>query len=907
MTHTTSAVPTPATVDRGHPRTAARPAIDDRARARLRSNVAVAARIVPTHYPLRTFIAVNPLDGLRHLPFETAAFRAGELYGARATLSEERYRDHHSQGRITTADLDHALSRRYPHLAFGSPRPAVLRDPAGRTLDALDVLRADLLHGAPAPDPVRVYRTRSEQIAPDVADRIDELSSRWCAARLTADTSTWPMPDHPDGFFAAWHALAHRDPTLPGPVRAALRTVPVRADDAALAALDALGVDEAAHRDHLIAHLTRQPGWAAHIRWHNDHTAPPRILLLDHLAIRLTYEAVLLAGLRSPATPATTPALAAASRPTGLARRTTDVCEALGVTRPSEQEYREVARLLTTLPVPDRAFVWLDAFEHHYRDDLLRRLPAADLAPAAASGPLPGTLTTGGRPVAQVVCCIDTRSEGLRRHLEGLGDYRTVGFAGFFAVAIRYTGLAGGAAGDLCPVLISPTFAVAETPTPGTDAVARRHLAGLRVTTGAHAAFENAQHDTVSPFALAEAAGWFAGPAGAVRTVAPRAGAAIARILRRRVVPPASTEVSIESGFGIADRITYARVALGTMGLVRGFARLVVFCGHGSTTTNNPYQAALDCGACGGQRGGPTARTAAALLNDPAVRHGLAAEGIDIPDDTWFLAAEHDTAADRISVLDDHLVPAGHHGDLARVRRDLDAAGALLTAERNAALPQAPRRARTDPERAARHARTRSADWAQVYPEWGLAGNAAFIVGPRASTRGIDLQRRAFLHSYRHHDDPDGTVLETILTAPLIVAQWINAQYHFSSVAPQVFGAGSKTIHNVLGGIGVLSGHAGDLQLGLPWQSVAVGDTLIHEPMRLLAVIHAPTQLIDTIVGRNRILQELLGGEWFTFTAPDPLTGGWSRRTAGGWQPWAAGPGPATPTIESDHDQGTPR
>ena len=875
---------------------------NDRARSRLRSNVAVAARILPTHYPLRTFIAVNPLEGLRHLRFETAAFRAGELYGARATLSEGAYRDYYAQGRITSDDLDHALCRRYSHLAGSSESESssqsVATTSAGGAFDALGVLRADLLFGAPAPDPVRVYRTRSEQIAPSVADQIDQLSSRWCAAYLTADTTAWPMAEHADGFYAAWRLLAHRDPTLSRSIRSSLRAAPERADDAALSALDTLGVIDAAHRDYLIAHLTQQPGWPAHIRWHNGHTAPSRIVLLDYLAIRLTYEALLLDGRRPPATPATTLAPGVASQPAGLSRRTADVCAALGITRPSDQQHHDVARLLAMLPVNDRTLVWLDAFEHHYRDELLHRLPVRDVCAGNGSGTArgfavespaaPGAGSPATRPNAQVVCCIDTRSEGLRRHLEGRGNYETLGFAGFFAVAIRYTDLAAGASNDLCPVLIQPSFSVTETPAPGTGLKARRHLAGLQVLTGAHGAFHSAKDDTVSPFALAEASGWFAGPVSAARTVAPRAGSAMARLVRRRVVPPTSTQVSIETGFGITDRVLYARIALSTMGLIRDFARLVVFCAHGSTTSNNPYQASLDCGACGGQRGGPTARTATEMLNNPAVRSGLREQGIDIPDDTWFLAAEHDTATDQIAVLDEHLIPVGHHGDLARLCADLEEAGRLLAAERSVLLPNTSRRARTNPTQAHRHARTRSADWAQVYPEWGLAGNAAFIIGPRAQTRGIDLHRRAFLHSYQQQqDDGDGTVLETILTAPLIVAQWINAQYYFSTVAPRVFGAGSKTIHNVLGGVGVLSGHAGDLQLGLPWQSVANGNTLVHEPMRLLTVIHAPTQRIDTIVDRNPILQELLSGEWFTFTAPDESTGTWHRRTATGWQPWS--------------------
>ncbi|MEO9238038.1 MAG: DUF2309 domain-containing protein, partial [Jatrophihabitantaceae bacterium] len=660
-------------------------------------------------------------------------------------------------------------------------------------------------------------------------------------------------------------------------------------------------------RDYLTAHLTRQPGWAAHIRWHSEHgghQAPARIDLLDYLALRLTYETLLLVGHDRPQVPATTATPNSAVRPAGLAARAATACTALGIEGPSAPELAAVARALTTLPATDRGEVWLEAFEHHYRADLLTALlpgPGAPPARTPDSAPAPATPPTStaaaestmaaARPPAQLVCCIDTRSEGLRRHLEALGDYETLGFAGFFAMPIRYTDLADGAPSDLCPVLIQPAFAVTETPATTADArldtaaAARRHLNGLQTLTGADTGFHHAKDDPLSPFALAEAAGWVAGPLSAAKTLAPRRSAKVARRLRRRVTPPLPTDISIGTALTVADRAHYARVALATMGLTRNFARLVVFCAHGSTTTNNPYQAALDCGACGGQRGGPTARTAAAILNDPAVRAELAAHGISIPTDTWFLAAEHDTATDHVTTLDDHLTPTSHHHDLEQLRRDLTLTGQRLSVERCADLPATPSRARTAPGRGARHAGTRSADWAQTYPEWGLAGNAAFIIGPRAHTRGLNLHRRVFLHSYRHQDDPDGAALETILTAPLVVAHWINSQYYFSTVAPGVFGAGTKTIHNVLGGVGVLSGHAGDLQLGLPWQSVATADTLVHEPMRLLTVIHAPTDRTDTIIDRNPILQELLHGQWLTFTAHDDATGAWHLRTPTGWQP----------------------
>ncbi len=829
----------------------------DAQRARLRADVSLAARVVPTHYPVETFIAVNPLAGLEGLPFEQAVRRAGDLYGMPGTLDEPTFRGLHEEGRIGDDDLDRALVLRYP----GVSREPELRI-GHRLVSPLELLRADMLHGLGGPKPERRFVTRSEEQAPAVAEAVDAQTSKWCAAFFGA--AAWPMPGRENGFYPAWRALAPADRTVSRAARKDLARAADRADDAVLAALARIGVGDDDRIVYLQAHLTRMPGWAAHAQWCAGRDAG--IDVLDYLAMRLTYESVLLAHHRGRGT---------AVRPGERAgipsarRRAAHLSAVLGAGPVTGAELSAAARVLTALPVTAREMLWQNAFEARYRDGLLAAL-------AAPEGPAVAAHT-------HVVTCIDTRSEGLRRHLESLGGYDTLGFAGFFAVAIRYTDVLGGAAQDLCPVLIAPNHDVAETPAPGADQVAARRVAGMAGLAGAESAFHTAKEAFAAPFALAEAAGWAAAPLSAAKTLAPALSAGVRRRLRDAVAPDAPTVIDL-AGMHHGDQVLFAQVALTTMGLTRGFSRLVVLCAHGSTTENNPYQASLDCGACGGQAGAPNARTAVAILNRPEVRAGLSGLGIDIPAETLFVAAQHDTAADRITLLDRHLIPAGYRSDLDRLDRDLRRAGSALAAERCAALPGAGRG--LAPRRAARHVATRSSDWAQVYPEWGLAGNAAFIVAPRAVTRGIDLGRRTFLHSYEASVDTDGSALETILTAPLVVAQWINCQYYFSTVAPRVFGAGTKTIHNVVGTVGVISGHSGDLQLGLPWQSVSDGDRPLHEPMRLLAVVQAPLDRIDMIVERNPLLQQLFGNDWVALAAREDSGRPWQRWTRAGWKSW---------------------
>ncbi|MBC7375284.1 MAG: DUF2309 domain-containing protein [Frankiales bacterium] len=839
------------------------------ARLRLRSQVAQAARILTPTWPITTFIAVNPLGGLENRPFADATRLAGELFGARGALPETAFRAAYREGRVTDRDLTAAL-RRLDLLGGTS-----LRFGAGSmTPDQLWL--ADLLHGTPAPGPRRRTATRSTREAPKLADTVDAQTTKWCAAFLDTGQAAWAMPGRRLGFYCAWRELAHRDRTLTRPVRSRLGSLPAHGEDACLAALDALAISQPDRVDYLQAHLTQLPGWAAHVRWRAEQTPQHepgqpdgRIDLVDYLAVRLSYEAALLTD-----HPCATEGAVVPSQQVETAdRRARRVAEVLDV-QASESQLAVAAQVLGRLPVEQRELLWLDAYEGHYRDDLLAQLTRR----ASVGAP------SRGRPAAQLICCIDARSEGLRRHVETVGHYETLGFAGFFAVAIRYRELAGGMPSALCPALIQPRNDITELPAPDAPARAARQLAGRRALAGAETAFHTAKDGPASPFALAEAAGWAAGPLAAAKTLVPGATGALRSHLHRRAAPPAPTTLTVTDGFTADERVLFATAALTMMGLHAGFGRLVVLCGHGSTTENNPYAAALDCGACGGNRGAPNARTAAVILNGQDVRTRLAEAGIVIPSDTWFVAAEHDTARDRVDLLDRHLVPPTHLTELDQLAADLAIAGARLSAERCASLPGAP--TRRTPRTARRHVRSRSSDWAQVYPEWGLAGNAAFIIGPRAMTAGLDLHRRTFLHSYDAALDGDGAALETILTAPLVVAQWINCQYYFSTVDPTTFGSGTKTIHNVVGGIGVLSGHNGDLRPGLPWQSVAVGSRLVHEPMRLLAVVQAPLDRIGDIVDRNTVLTQLIGNDWISLAARERPTDPWFRHTPHGWMSW---------------------
>ena len=212
------------------------------------------------------------------------------------------------------------------------------------------------------------------------------------------------------------------------------------------------------------------------------------------------------------------------------------------------------------------------------------------------------------------------------------------------------------------------------------------------------------------------------------------------KLIRDGIVqPPEKKEVPFQPDisdshphFSLEDQITLARQSLNSMGIGKTLARVVLFCGHGAETANNPYKASLDCGACGGHAGGPNAQLAAAVLNKDAVRAGLAADGLCVPADTWFVAGEHNTTTDEITIYDAERLPASHRADLAGLLEKLQRAGEIVRAEKALLEGEPVNQPAAAVKRAAAH---RAADWAPVRPEWGLAGNAAFIAAPRQLTQ----------------------------------------------------------------------------------------------------------------------------------------------------------------------------
>ncbi len=497
-------------------------------------------------------------------------------------------------------------------------------------------------------------------------------------------------------------------------------------------------------------------------------------------------------------------------------------------------------------------YIWLNALENAYRRKVESSVKQAHQLKKSPE-----------RPDVQMAFCIDVRSEILRRHLEKCSQkIETIGFAGFFGMPISLKGLGHQGTDQNCPILLNSAYEIGES---GEDQ---------------HASLVKKKHDYADNHLFRKS---LQGSANSGFSFVETFG--LSYIFKMLKVGLRSVKPNIDfTSFGLTDaerkhikldvdtlrleeKVSLAFSALKNMGLTKNFAKYVFFFGHGSESSNNPYASALDCGACAGHNGQGNASLLASLLNDQDVQEELRDKGIEIPEDTTFFSGWHNTVKDELKV--DHGVNLNHtqEEELNKYYELFDKASKNCIQERAVHLPGCIDLNDTD---LSNELHNKANDWSEIRPEWGLSRNASFIIGKRSLTRELDFDGRSFLHNYNHSEDQDLSILELIMTAPMIVTNWINMQYYASTVCTEKFGAGNKVMNNVVGGIGCVQGGESDLLGGLTEQSVLYKGEYFHEPIRLQVFIEAQTASIETIINKHQMVRELVENNWLKIISIDP-------------------------------------
>jgi uncharacterized protein YbcC (UPF0753/DUF2309 family) len=789
-------------------------------------------------WPLDRQIAVNPYWGFIDSTFDQAASTLLRLVGSRFTLAPNEYLRAWRSGEITQAALRRALAERSAPFTHDS---AVASLKIHRPLCAGLPLLSDILDERATPG-----------ASPRWCDTITQQVSQYCASYFDEHQADWHR-GQAGGLFRGWRDGLERDhalePLMHAPqIRARVRDLPSTAEEAITWSLERLDVPPEEAREFLQVCLLRINGWAswcAYLGWEAGFRGAIDPNLRELLTIRVAWESLL----------------------------HDDRCDAESPGSRWRERWTQ-AHSIKPSPLDQLDLTWQRAHEISYQDRLVGLLTADG---ASRSAPRDGT-----RRAAQLAFCIDVRAERFRRALESVDPaLETRGFAGFFGLPIRYTPIGTKVSRPQVPGLLVPTIDATESTgdAEADMAIAHRRASRLEAKRG----WQPFQRQPSGAFSLVETLG-----IGYVSAI-------LRRHFGAHASPVDSIGMTTSDARGLRPHLCFAdedcvgrktdlvSSILRAMSLTSGFARLLVIVGHGSQSANNPQAAALDCGACGGHTGEVNSRVLAGLLNDQSVRVELRKRGLDVPEDTVAVAALHNTTTDEVTLFDVAKLPESHAPDLGRLQCSLVEAGHRTRVERAPSLGLTSLPQGTDA--LLLQIRRRARDWAETRPEWGLADNAAFIVAPRSRTLGLDLAGRSFLHDYRWADDPDGAVLELIMTGPMLVAHWINLQYYASTVDPVRFGSGNKVLHNVAcGRIGVFEGNTGDLRIGLSRQSVHDGERWMHAPLRLSVFIDAPREMIDTIIARHLTVRQLVEHQWlYLFRFADA---GIERRHEGIWLAW---------------------
>jgi len=754
-----------------------------------------------------------------------------------------------------------------------------------RTLAAMWRHLAAAASGAPSPARVGVRardRIRSAG-GPDTDTWVHPVLIRLCAGFLDQGVAYWRMPDREVGLLRVFRRLYG----LPGPppdrwMRGLAETLRRQeeenwdAERTLRAALQELRVPADQVHAVLEATLLSLRGWAGMIRHLEERPdrapieAPPA-RLLDYAAVQLTLDAHAAAHAQRVLARAQR---RGAARPAGAAQTPNlslvyegFLCAQMCGVGPLE------------LSLPANARAWLREVEA-FSSEQRRRLLHLAYERRHRVGVLDGLLaharlapTVHPRPRFQAIFCIDDREESIRRHLEEiLPEVETFGYAGFFGVTMAYQGLEDVRPRPLCPVVVQPTHFIDEV------AVEEEEEADFARNRRLHA---RATHSFGIGSKTLFRGGFVAALLGLgavlpliARCLFPRWTERAAHHGAHRLARRPRTRLRIERrpetradglrvGYTIDEMATVVESALRTIALTEDFSPVVLVLGHGSSSLNNPHEAAHDCGATGGGRGGPNARAFAAFANEPGVRAALRARGIDIPAQTRFVGGYHNTCDGSLTYYDVESLPAGTIAELEQAQATLAEASRRESHERCRRFDGAP--LSIDEERAVEHVEAHAYDLAQPRPEYGHATNAVCIVGRRARTRGLFLDRRAFLVSYDPTTDPSGDILAGVLKAVGPVGAGINLEYYFSFVDNAGYGCGTKLPHNITGLIGVMDGHASDLRTGLPWQMVE-----IHEPVRLLTIVEAEPATLQRILATAPDLARLIENRWIQVVAWSP-------------------------------------
>lgn len=769
-------------------------------------------RIAPA-WSLENIVAVNPYLGLSDLNFNEAAHVLSERAGIQMGMPKQFYLNKIETGQITKSDIENALEKNNTY--------KLSADEFLKEVKFLSVLTS-------------AHKKFKAQTILDLSEKITtnhwndfmiENVSNWASAHFDKFQALWKTSKSSNDLFQSWKQDAEVDlsPEIMGikNFRSILKKIPNNHPEATNFLVEQLQIPQELQEAYFHTLLLKTIGWSSYVRsqdWDNSLIGNTTTQLNSFLTIILCWEYCMHESFKSSGIQEAW----ALSKTKLINRKKTR----------KKDEYLKSRMVLQ------------DAYDFSCQREIAENFNQHNTHNQLQS-----------RPNVQAIFCIDVRSEIYRRNLEKVDQtIETIGFAGFFGFPINYKPIAHTTGHNLCPALIPAGIEINETL--GSDQQTEKAKVKRTRNHQFSKVWKNFKSGAISGFSFVSPLGLSYLP----KLISDSYG--ITRPVKNpktdgiKALKKGQRDLDLSS-ISMGQKVDMAAGALSAMGISNNMAKLVLITGHGSSSVNNPHATSYDCGACGGHSGEINAMTAERILNDVSVRINLKHKGIKIPADTHFSACLHNTTTDNITIINEEKVPDTHKQILIETKKTIISAGIEARKERSAHLG-------INSKNFNEQIVKRTSDWSQVRPEWGLAGCNSFVIAPRNRTKGMNLGGQSFLQSYDYKNDPELKILESIMTAPMVVTSWINLQYYASTTDNKRLGSGNKTLHNITAGIGVLEGSTGDLRIGLPIQAVHNGTEFQHSPNRINVLIEAPIEAINQILNNHPNIKELADNSWIT-------------------------------------------
>lgn len=792
---------------------------------------------LPAQAPLKDFIHHNTLHAFQNLKWETAIRRAEKMFGYKVSLSLEEYRSLYKTKQIKQANLERIIVER--------------KGKENLTLWINNILNKDY----DTSNSARIGILRSHWKS-QYHINLDSVTHpkifRILCSYLDQGISIWKFPVHEKGFLASLREIEKNSSASIFKTER-VRELFLNTDLEINTLLTTLVGDEQLYKQYLFDQQFAHQGWSGMVCSIEDQPQS----LLDPKKISLK-ELIILECLLEIDTLDSKLGETWAPLATKLVKKVNDIFAPVETT-----ELNEVLSILQ------------NAYEWTYYDDVLSGLKLVAPEPKKQQASF------------QAMFCIDDRECSLRRYIETNDqNCETFGTPGFFTVEFFFKPEHGKFYSKLCPAPVTPKYLIKEI---DTTSVRKKD---------AH--FTNQSHSLVRGWIISQTLGFWSAIKLFLNIFRPTMSPATAHSFNHmdqfskltiENTDPKDIENGLQIGFNVDEMVTRVEALLKSVGLVKDFAPIVYLIGHGSSSVNNPHYAGYDCGACSGRPGSVNARVMCYMANKKEVREKLAKNGIVIPETTQFLGGLHDTSRDEIAFFDESsLSPVNienHKKNKLVFDRSLDS-NAKERSRRLVSIDST-----LPAKKIHEKVKTRSVSIFEPRPELNHATNTLCIVGSRNLTKGLFLDRRAFMNSYDYRIDPDGKILTGIMKPLGPVCGGINLEYFFSRVDNHKLGAGTKLPHNVMGLFGVANGIDGDLRPGLPLQMIEV-----HDPLRLLIIVeHFPEVVLSTIKSFDPMYEWFIN-EWINLIAVNPETKQFFVFKEGNFVPYE----PILQTVETVHD-----